>query len=195
MGTSLHPCLPSPATMSSDTVMEFDDFEDEADSSPKLTRFNDQENSPPPRTFSKPVFGLPASGGHNSRPVTANSTFSELEEMDLDHAFLMPPPKGNALQPKSQTRKEASSTGQSYLQQQSPPWSPASNAIPTLDEYEEQPATPNEVSRLPIVSSGNHVAAAAAADVSDPSPRVADGGVTQSPTSSEKAKKDGCAVM
>ena len=72
---------------------------------------------------------------------------------------------------------------------QSPPWSPASNGIPTLDEYEEMPVTPAEGSRNHnVVSSAGHVAAAAVADVTDLN-------VTVSPTASEKAKKDGCAVM
>ena len=77
--------------MSADSVqaLSFDDFEDDADVSPKqLSKYDDQENAPP-RTFSKPIFASP-NGAHLSRPVTANSTFSELEEMDLDTSFAPP---------------------------------------------------------------------------------------------------------
>jgi hypothetical protein len=179
-------------------ALSMDDFDDDVDALSDRVHFEDQENAPPKRTFSKPIFASP-SGMSSSRPVTANSSLSELEEMSLDHGFA--PPNHGAYASRAnftmsgRTGPAAAAVAVSpggfgmCRGVQSPPWSPASNAIPSLDEYEEPPATPAELSRaLPVMSSANHVASAAIADVSDLN-------ATVSPTPSEKAKKDGCAVM
>jgi hypothetical protein len=186
--------------MSVDAVeaLSMEDFGDDVDPNASPHRIEDQENAPPKRTFSKPIFASP-SGGMASRPVTANSTMSELEEMSLDHAFAPPnrgaharggnfPTVSVSARGFPSAAAAASSPGGHMLH--SPPWSPASNGIPTLDEYEEMPATPVEKSRnaLHVVSSADHVAAAAVSDLTDLN-------ATVSPTPSEKAKKDGCAVM
>ena len=162
-------------------ALTFDDFGDDVDSfgGPNMLRSNDEENMPPKRL----VLNRPLGGGGASRPMTAGSTFSELEELSLDGLSApKPAPRigrssrelGSLGGPQSPGLAAVVPRGLQSprgLQNSSPPWSPASMNIPTLDEFPEgPPQTPSQTLSVAVPDTSS------------------------SPTSSEKAKA-GCAVM
>lgn len=175
-------------------ALTFDDFGDDVDELPagsRAHRSNDEENMPPKRlVLNRPLGG----GGGPSRPMTAGSTFSELEELSLDGLSVKPQKRTSrelgggsfgGMQPQSPMLAAVVPRGlqspRGLQNSMSPPWSPASMNIPTLDEFPEgPPGTPSR--RNDGIDAGIDELSVAVPDT---------GG---SPTSSEKAKA-GCAVM
>ena len=175
--------------MAADAVqaLSMDDFGDELDGSPSsLRQFEDnEENKPPKRGFMKPLFMQ----GGSSRPVTAGSMLSELEEFSLDHAAITSPQNKAFGRPTSPRASNPTGKG---LQYATPPWSPASTAglnIPSLDEVQ----SPREISsRAGPVQVLDLDAALIGRGAEGP---LTEGNESLSPSSLEKQKNGGCVVQ